>query len=67
MLVSIMAIGGPTPIGNYMASKVWTEIIHPFPNINGAATDIWNRQVISSHILLDLWLLIHAGIKVNPC
>ena len=24
-----------------------------------------NKEIISSHILLDIWLLIHAGIKVN--
>ena len=26
-----------------------------------------NGKVISSHTLLSMWLLIHAGIKVNPC
>ena len=26
-----------------------------------------NGQVISSHILLGMWLLIHAGIDVNRC
>ena len=26
-----------------------------------------NGEVISSHSLLDMWLLIHAGVKVNPC
>ena len=25
-----------------------------------------NGSVISSHTLLGMWLLIHAGIKVNP-
>ena len=25
------------------------------------------RSLISSHALLGMWLLIHAGIKVNPC
>ena len=26
-----------------------------------------NGEVISSHTVLSMWLLIHAGIKVNPC
>ena len=26
-----------------------------------------NELVISSHILKAMWLLIHAGIEVNPC
>ena len=26
-----------------------------------------NGSVISSHTLLSMWLLIHAGIKVKPC
>ena len=28
---------------------------------------VWNGDVISSHTLLDVWLRIHAGIKVKPC
>ena len=26
-----------------------------------------NEQVISPHALLGMQLLIHAGVKVNPC
>ena len=26
-----------------------------------------NGLVISSHTLLNMWLLVHAVIKVNPC
>ena len=26
-----------------------------------------NGKVISSHTLLGVWLLTHAGIKINPC
>ena len=33
------------------------EITYSFPNFNGA--------VISSHTLLGMWLLAHAGIKVH--
>ena len=27
----------------------------------------YNGYVISSHTLLDMWLFIHADIKVNSC
>ena len=27
---------------------------------------VGNGQVISSHTLLDFWLLTHGGIKINP-
>ena len=46
--------------------KVWDEISYPFPNLNGATVEVGNGQVISSHTLLSVWLLIHAGVKVNP-
>ena len=39
---------------------VWGEITNPFSNFNGCTVDL------SSHILLDMWLFIHAGIKVKP-
>ena len=42
------------------------EITYPFPNFNSAAFEVWgNGEVISSHTLLDMCLLIHAGIKVT--
>ena len=44
-------------ISNYTYPKLWDEIIHLFPNVNGV--------VISSHTMLDMRLFIHAGIKVN--
>ena len=56
-----------------MPSKAWDKITYTFPNFNSAAArhhqvlkfeDGW---VVSFHILLGVWLLIHAGIKVNPC
>ena len=43
---------------------MWDEITYPFPNVNSATG---NGQVISSHMLLGMWLLIHAGIKVKLC
>ena len=50
----------PTWISNHMLRKLWDEITYPFPNFNGFS-------VISFHTLQCMWLLIHAGIKVNPC
>ena len=38
---------------------MWDEITYPFLNFTG-------HKVISSHTLPGRWLLIHAGIKVNP-
>ena len=43
---------------NNIPGNVWDEITFPFPNFNGA---------ISYHILIWMWLLINAGIKVKPC
>ena len=37
---------------------MWDEITYPFLN------EFRNWLVISSHTLQDMWLLIHAGIKV---
>ena len=50
----------PGWISNYITHKAWDEITLPFPNFNGG-----NEKVISYHTLLVMWLLIHAGIKVN--
>ena len=55
-------------------------MIYPFPNFNGCGMKIlihsqtstvqllkfWNGYLISSHNLLDMWLLIDTGIKINP-
>ena len=40
------------------------EITFPFPNINGCTLEALVWVVISSHNLLDMWLPIHAEIKV---
>ena len=44
---------------------MWDEINYPFPNFNGYTVEVWEWWVISSHTLLGMWLLIHAGIKVE--
>ena len=37
------------------------------PNINRAIVEVWECNVIPLHTLLGMWLLIHAGNKVDPC
>ena len=55
-------------MSNYIQSKVWDEITYPFANFNGCISEVWECiKVISSHTLLDMWLLSDAGIKVYPC
>ena len=45
----------PTCVSNYINHKVWNEITYLYANFNGCPDEV-----------LDMWLLIHAGIKVNP-
>ena len=52
-------------ISNDINHKVSDEITYPFSNFKGATIKIWNNLIISSHILLGMWLLIHAGLKLN--
>ena len=44
-----------------------SDCVYTFPNLNAATVEIWKWIRNSSHTLLDMWLLIHAGIKVQPC
>ena len=58
----------PVWTSNYIHYQVWDEINYPFPIFNGAGdVEVWEQILISSHILLDMWLLIHSGIQANPC
>ena len=41
---------------------VWGRVTHIY-----APLKFGDGSVISSHTLLDMWLLIHAWIKVKPC
>ena len=50
----------PIWISNYISHKVLYEITYLFPKFV-------NWYKISSTLLLGVWLLIHAKIKVNPC
>ena len=38
-----------------------------FLNFNGAATEVEEWICNSRHTVVDMWLLIHAGIKGKPC
>ena len=45
--------------------KVWDEITNPSINFNGATVEVSEWKIISSRILLGMWLVIHAVIKVS--
>ena len=51
---------------NYIYHEVWDDITYPFQNFGGVAIEVrdWMKK---SHTLLGIWLLIHAGIKINLC
>ena len=54
-------------VSNLMASKVCDKITYWFPNFNSCIVEIW--EWISDfilHFIKWMYLLIHAGIKVNP-
>ena len=44
--------------------EVLKKITYPYLNFNSANMEVWDR-IISSYNLLDVWLFIHVGIKVN--
>ena len=60
--ISMIYIKNRNNIHRYICI-VWDEITYPFPNFNGATVEVW--EWISS--FMDMWLLIHAGVKVKPC
>ena len=55
----------------HIASKVWNEIIYPFPNINDCAVVVseyickFILHFIADDIIMNV--LIHAGINANLC
>ena len=69
-----MAIYPPPPpppppwISNYIHYNVWHEIIYSHSQTSTVKVfKFGNRYKISFHTCLGIWLLIHVGIKVNPC
>ena len=61
---------GVTLITSSMCNNIryneWGKNTYPFQNFNSATVEVW-EWIGSSHTLLDMWLLIYAGIKFNPC
>ena len=57
----------PAWISNYIHYKVWNEISYHFPDFIGGTIEVWNGEVTSSHVLLAIWILIHADITAYPC
>ena len=53
----------PVWVCNYIHHKVWDKITEPLLNFNGAAVKVC--EWISSHTLLGVWLLIHAGLRLT--
>ena len=51
---------------NYIYHKVWDELLVRSQTSTLEPLKMENGKVISSHILLDVHILIHAMIKVNP-
>ena len=45
--------------------EMWDELTDRFPNFADATVEVWHEYVISSHILLDISSVIHAG--SNQC
>ena len=47
-----------------MPNKVWDEITYPFPNVNGAAADVWKWiSYFRTHFVMDV-IAYHAGISL---
>ena len=45
----------PAWISNHMPSKVWDEIINPFPNFNGCTVEVWEWiSNFTPHFIMDL-------------
>ena len=55
------------PSMNKYLHQLKSEIMFPSLNFNSCTIEVWKWISDSSHSLLGMWLLIHAGIKVNLC
>ena len=45
-----------------MPSEVWDEIVYPFLNFNATTVEVC--ECINNFMI---WLLTHAGIKIDQC
>ena len=43
------------------------EIIYQYPNLNGSTVEVRNWISNFKQTLSGMWLIIHAGIELNPC
>ena len=55
----------PVWMSNYICCKMFNDITYPFPNFSGATVEDWEWMNDFIHISPGMWLLMHAGIKVN--
>ena len=45
----------PASISNYKPSKVWDEIIYPFPNFSGCIVEVWKWiSNLTPHFIMDV-------------
>ena len=54
-------------ISDYFHHNVWGVITYPFPDINGAAVEVWEWMNKFVAHFIDMWLHIHFGISINLC
>ena len=52
-------------ISDYIHYKLWDDITYPFRYFNGATVEVYEYISNFIHALLNMCLLIHAGINVN--
>ena len=55
----------PILVRDYVHYKVLGVINDTFSNFSGATVEVRDEYVSSSHKLLNMFLLIHAGIEIN--
>ena len=53
-------------MSNRIHYKVWDEITYPLPNLKCTTVNVWEWWSDSSHTLWGVWLILNAGITVNP-
>ena len=57
----------PAWISNQMPSKVWNDIIHPFPNFNGYTVEVWGWiSNFTPHITMDV-ITYPCWNRIKPC
>ena len=50
-----------------MSGNVWGEITYSFPNFYGRIVEVWERMYnFMAQFIINV-IIIHDGIKINPC